>query len=37
VIDHRVGKTVVQTLDYPGRPHGVAFVPAHEDDEDNDD
>lgn len=23
VIDHRAGNVVVQTLDYPGRPHGV--------------
>jgi hypothetical protein len=23
VIDHRAGNEVVQTLDYPGRPHGV--------------
>jgi len=23
VIDHRAGNQVVQTLDYPGRPHGV--------------
>jgi hypothetical protein len=37
VIDHREGNTVVQTLVYPGRPHGVAFVPAHEADENDDD
>jgi hypothetical protein len=37
VIDHRAGNTVVQTLDYPGRPHGVAFVPAHGADETDDD
>ena len=23
VIDHRAGNEVVETLDYPGRPHGV--------------
>ena len=27
VVDHRHGNAVVQTLDYPGRPHGVAFAP----------
>jgi DNA-binding beta-propeller fold protein YncE len=27
VIDHRQG-SVSQTLDYPGRPHGLIFVPA---------
>jgi DNA-binding beta-propeller fold protein YncE len=26
VIDHWRGNAVVQTLDYPGRPHGVAFA-----------
>jgi DNA-binding beta-propeller fold protein YncE len=36
VIDHREANTVVQTVAYPGRPHGVAFVPAQEDDEDDD-
>jgi DNA-binding beta-propeller fold protein YncE len=28
VVDHRHGNAVVQTLDYPGRPHGVAFIPS---------
>jgi DNA-binding beta-propeller fold protein YncE len=26
VIDHKQGNAVVQTLDYPGRPHGVDFA-----------
>jgi DNA-binding beta-propeller fold protein YncE len=26
VIDHELGNAVVQTLDYPGRPHGVDFA-----------
>ena len=26
VIDHRQGNAIVQTLDYPGRPHGVDFA-----------
>jgi len=26
VIDHEQGNTIVQTLDYPGRPHGVDFA-----------
>jgi DNA-binding beta-propeller fold protein YncE len=26
VIDHRQGDAVVQTLEYPGRPHGVGFA-----------
>lgn len=26
VIDHRQGDAVVETLDYPGRPHGVDFA-----------
>jgi DNA-binding beta-propeller fold protein YncE len=26
VIDHTQGNAVVQTLDYPGRPHGVTFA-----------
>jgi DNA-binding beta-propeller fold protein YncE len=31
VIDHSEGNAVVQTLDYPGRPHGVTFArPAEE-------
>jgi DNA-binding beta-propeller fold protein YncE len=39
VIDHRHGNAVLQILDYPGRPHGVAFVRANESetDEDSDD
>jgi hypothetical protein len=28
VIDHRLGNRVVATLPYPGRPHGVEFVPS---------
>ena len=28
VVDHRLGDRVVATLAYPGRPHGVDFVPA---------
>jgi DNA-binding beta-propeller fold protein YncE len=36
VIDHRQGNAVVQTLDYPGRPHGLIFVPAREEDDDDD-
>lgn len=34
VIDHRAGNKVVQTLAYPGRPHGVDLAPAQDDDED---
>jgi DNA-binding beta-propeller fold protein YncE len=35
VIDHRQGNTVVQTLDYPGRPHGLIVVRnPHEGDDD---
>ena len=26
VIDHEQGNAIVQTLDYPGRPHGVDFA-----------
>jgi DNA-binding beta-propeller fold protein YncE len=26
VIDHTLGNAVVETLDYPGRPHGVTFA-----------
>ena len=26
VIDHRQGNAIVQTLAYPGRPHGVDFA-----------
>lgn len=36
VIDHRAGNQVVQTLAYPGRPHGVDLAPAQDDDEDED-
>lgn len=36
VIDHRDGNEVVETLDYPGRPHGVDLAPADEDGEDED-
>jgi hypothetical protein len=32
VIDHRAGNQVVQTLSYPGRPHGVDRAPAGGDD-----
>jgi hypothetical protein len=35
VVDHRRGNAIVQTLDYPGRPHGLIFVRSHEDDEDD--
>jgi outer membrane protein assembly factor BamB len=35
VIDHRAGNQVVQTLDYPGRPHGVDLAPAEDDEEDD--
>jgi len=35
VIDHRQDNAIVQTLDYPGRPHGLIFVPAHDEDEDD--
>ena len=34
VIDHRAGNEVVQSLDYPGRPHGVDLVPEPGDDSD---
>ena len=30
VIDHNAGNGVVQTLDYPGRPHGVDLVPSRD-------
>ena len=36
VIDHRDGNEVIETLDYPGRPHGVDLAPADEDAEDED-
>jgi hypothetical protein len=37
IIEHRQGNAVVRTLDYPGRPHGLIFVPARERDDDGDD
>ena len=37
VIDHREGNEVVETLDYPGRPHGVDLAPAGEEDEEDED
>jgi DNA-binding beta-propeller fold protein YncE len=33
VIDHRRGNAITQTLDYPGRPHGLVFVPSHQDND----
>jgi DNA-binding beta-propeller fold protein YncE len=36
VIDHRVGNSVVETLAYPGRPHGVDLAPEHDDDQEED-
>jgi DNA-binding beta-propeller fold protein YncE len=36
VIDHRDGNRVVETLDYPGRPHGVDLAPEDDDDGDDD-
>ena len=33
VIDHRDGNRIVDTLDYPGRPHGVDLAPADEEDD----
>jgi hypothetical protein len=36
VIDHRAGNQVVQTLAYPGRPHGVDLARAEEDDDEAD-
>jgi 6-phosphogluconolactonase (cycloisomerase 2 family) len=36
VIDHRDGNSV-ETLGYPGRPHGVDLAPGDDDDEDDDD
>jgi DNA-binding beta-propeller fold protein YncE len=32
VIDHRDGNSVVETLAYPGRPHGVDLAPVRDDD-----
>jgi DNA-binding beta-propeller fold protein YncE len=37
IVEHRAGDAVVRTLDYPGRPHGLIFVPAHAHDPDGDD
>lgn len=37
VIDHRDGNSVVDTLSYTGRPHGVDLAPANGDDDDEDD
>jgi DNA-binding beta-propeller fold protein YncE len=37
IIDHRQGNAVVRILDYPGRPHGLIFVRAHENDDADDD
>jgi DNA-binding beta-propeller fold protein YncE len=36
VIDHREGNSV-QTLPYPGRPHGVDLAPEDDEDDDDDD
>jgi streptogramin lyase len=36
VIDHKAGNQVVQTLAYPGRPHGVDLAPAEDEDEESD-
>jgi hypothetical protein len=36
VIDHRDGNSVVGTLSYPGRPHGVDLAPEDEDDGEDD-
>jgi DNA-binding beta-propeller fold protein YncE len=36
VIDHRAGNQVVQTLAYPGRPHGVDLAPAADADDADD-
>jgi DNA-binding beta-propeller fold protein YncE len=36
VIDHRDGNSIVGTLAYPGRPHGVDLAPGDEDDDDDD-
>jgi hypothetical protein len=30
VIDHRDGNAIVETLAYPGRPHGVDLAPKHD-------
>jgi PQQ-like domain len=35
VIDHRAGNSVVGTLPYPGRPHGVDLAPGDDDDDDD--
>ena len=36
VIDHEAGNSVVGTLAYAGRPHGVDLVPVNDDEEDED-
>jgi DNA-binding beta-propeller fold protein YncE len=36
VIDHRNGNSVVDTLAYPGRPHGVDLAPKHNDHDQHD-
>jgi hypothetical protein len=35
VIDHKAANQVVQTLAYPGRPHGVDLAPAEDEDDDD--
>jgi len=37
IIDHRQGNDVVRRLEYLGRPHGLIFVRAHENDDADDD
>jgi outer membrane protein assembly factor BamB len=37
VIDHRAGNQIVDTLPYPGRPHGVDLAPGRDDDDDDED
>ena len=34
VIDHRDGNRIVQTLNYPGRPHGLDLARAADDEDD---
>jgi DNA-binding beta-propeller fold protein YncE len=36
VIDHRQGNAIAQTLDYPGRPHGLIFVRSHDEEGEDD-
>jgi DNA-binding beta-propeller fold protein YncE len=36
VIDHRDGNRIVETLAYPGRPHGVDLAPGEQDDDHED-